>query len=150
MKIFVTVGTTAFPELLNAINKQNIDKIYEMVVQSTQGDLSTFNNAFSFIDDIESWYNWADVIITHAGAGSVYNLLEKQKKLIVVPNTYRQDKHQLELANFVKRNKLALVCYDLTSLMAMLEEVLLMKFNQYSKDDFTGVNLIVDCLFSKN
>ena len=44
----------------------------------------------------------ADLIISHAGAGSVMESLEANKKLIVVINEMLMDNHQLELA--VKMN----------------------------------------------
>ncbi|WP_448246092.1 PssE/Cps14G family polysaccharide biosynthesis glycosyltransferase [Thalassotalea agariperforans] len=149
MKVFVTLGTTLFPELLDALIAQNIDNKYELVIQSPAGNIENFKRAFHFIENINEWYEWADVVITHAGAGSVYRLLEQKQKLIVVPNIYRKDQHQLELANFVKSKNFALVCYQLCQLNEMLEKITPMTFDKYIKNEFKGVDLIVNTLFPK-
>lgn len=147
MKVFVTLGTTPFTELINAIAEQQIDQKHELTIQSTTGNLNQFKQAFEFSYEINKWYDWADVIITHAGAGSVYRLLEQKKKLIVVPNMYRKDKHQIELGRFLERGQLSLVCHDLTQIRKLLLRVCTYEFKPYVKTDFYGINDIIDIMF---
>eukprot|EP00975_Prorocentrum_lima_P019488 4104021-Prorocentrum_lima.AAC.1 len=40
----------------------------------------------------------AELIVSHAGAGSIVEALRLRKKLVVVVNTALMDNHQLELA----------------------------------------------------
>src|SRR5690606_1903962 len=77
--------------------------------------------SFSFCNDFDRYVQWADVIVTHAGAGSVYSMLEAGKDIIVVPNIQRVDKHQLEIAEYVDSNRFGLVCYDVFGIVEVLE-----------------------------
>ena len=45
----------------------------------------------------------ADLIISHAGAGSVLEALEAQKLLLVVVNDSLMDNHQMELASKMRQ-----------------------------------------------
>jgi beta-1,4-N-acetylglucosaminyltransferase len=147
MKVLVTLGTTPFDELLNAILALGIDDEHDLVVQSKHYDMSKFKNGFAFSDKIEDWYIWADVIITHAGAGSVYRNLEAGRKLIVVPNLSRKDKHQLELANYVNEQKYAQVCYEFTQLPDLISKAADYQYHVYNNDSFTGVKDIIKLFF---
>ncbi|WP_286271775.1 PssE/Cps14G family polysaccharide biosynthesis glycosyltransferase [Thalassotalea hakodatensis] len=139
MNIFVTLGTTPFPELLAEVNKLQNQTADNFVIQSVSGDLTRFNESFSYTNDIQYWYQWADIIITHAGAGSTYNLLELNKKLVLVPNTFRKDKHQLELAKYIESKNYAVVCYQLKKLQQCITKVKDYSIKKYQKVQFSGI-----------
>ncbi|OKY24643.1 PssE/Cps14G family polysaccharide biosynthesis glycosyltransferase [Thalassotalea sp. PP2-459] len=139
MNIFVTLGTTPFPELLAEVNKLQNQTADNFVIQSVSGDLTRFNESFSYTNDIQYWYQWADIIITHAGAGSTYNLLELNKKLVLVPNTFRKDKHQLELAKYIESKNYAVVCYQLIKLQQCITKVKDYSIKKYQKVQFSGI-----------
>jgi beta-1,4-N-acetylglucosaminyltransferase len=104
----VTVGTTPFPSLVSFFDKPVAD--FEVVIQC--GDptyRARHARCFAFARQIQEHYDRADVIVTHAGAGSVYSLLEMGKRLVVVPNLDRADKHQLDLAGYVRSQRYAVV-----------------------------------------
>ena len=52
----------------------------------------------------------ADLIISHAGAGSILDALECKKNLIVVANQSLMDNHQLELAEQLYKDKYLYYC----------------------------------------
>ena len=54
--------------------------------------------AYRYKSSIKEDINEADLVISHAGAGSVMETLEANKKLIVVINETLMNNHQLELA----------------------------------------------------
>lgn len=54
--------------------------------------------AYRYKSSIKEDINEADLVISHAGAGSVMETLEAHKKLIVVINETLMNNHQLELA----------------------------------------------------
>lgn len=70
----------------------------------------------------ESSFQDYDLIITHAGAGTVFFLLACNLPFIAVPNLERRDQHQLELFNWLKKNK-----YSQTALVEELQSDLIIK-----------------------
>lgn len=52
----------------------------------------------------------ADLVISHAGAGSILEALEKRKNLIVVINNRLMDNHQVELAKQLHKNEYLYYC----------------------------------------
>ena len=120
--LFVTVGSTKFESLINKLLTNEILSILkshqftDIKLQCGNGvhaekqlnfsqsspvafikegiKISAYDYKSSIKEDMES----ADLIISHAGAGSVMESLSLDKKLIVVINEQLMDNHQLELA----------------------------------------------------
>lgn len=112
--IFVTVGTTQFNALINALSTEQMYKTLlnmgcrKLTIQTGTGDvpsdiydiyregitLNTYETKSSIAKDIEE----ADLVISHAGAGSCMEILHEGKPLLVVVNDELADNHQLELA----------------------------------------------------
>lgn len=108
MNIFVTVGTTSFDPLVEAIDKGPFADT--ALMQIADGDYQPVNARwFSFEPGIQNYIDNADVVVCHAGAGTVFKLLEQGKIPLVVPNTVRRDKHQLEMARWLKQKNYAVV-----------------------------------------
>lgn len=110
MKILVTVGTTPF-ETLMIYADQNLHG-HEIRFQISSGHYIPQSGTWFRFEEIHDHYLWADLIITHAGAGSVYTLLEIGKKIIVVPNLERRDPHQQELARYIQKIGAAIVLWQ--------------------------------------
>ena len=90
MKIFVTVGTTKFDSLIKYIDKNIKNENFQIEMQIADGYYKPINyKYFSFTSDIENLYLDSDVVITHAGAGSIYHLLELRKRIICNSKSYR-------------------------------------------------------------
>jgi UDP-N-acetyl-D-mannosaminouronate:lipid I N-acetyl-D-mannosaminouronosyltransferase len=143
MNIFVTVGHTYYNALFQAVNEQLSSATYHVVNQISDGDyLPDKHEYFTFTDNIALYINQADVVITHAGAGSVFHLLEIGKPIVVVPNFERVDAHQKDLANFVERNNYASVCNDLTQLAQCVREASSKTYSAYHSTSFYGYQRI--------
>ncbi|XP_015589552.1 UDP-N-acetylglucosamine transferase subunit ALG13 homolog [Cephus cinctus] len=112
--IFVTVGTTKFDELINTVtdsqvlknlNKKGYNYLTLQIGNSALDPNCTPRYGFHHIDyfhlspSIKEYILSADLIISHAGAGTCLEVLEAQKPLIVVTNQLLMDNHQLELAS---------------------------------------------------
>ncbi len=109
--IFVTVGTTRFDKLVSAVTSkiglqwmesQGFSSLTiqygrgkkPQVTHSSSVQIQTYDFRPSLKADMEN----ADLIISHAGAGTVMEVLRMYKKMIVVINNDLMDNHQTELA----------------------------------------------------
>jgi len=93
----------------------------------------------------------ANFVVTHAGAGTVYSLLEaKSVRLAVVANLERSDKHQSELARYIAENQFACVLSvdDIRRmpLEEVAERVMCAELREYKKVRFFKVPEIVNYL----
>lgn len=139
MKVFVTVGNTPYNTLIQALDELVDPKKYDLTIQIANGDYIPKNHHFiHFTDNIEHYYQEAEVVVSHAGAGSTFQLLEMRKKLVVVPNFDRVDDHQLDLADFVAKNNYACVCYELSKIDECLKDVMAKRYDDYTHHKFSG------------
>ncbi|KAF9500986.1 glycosyltransferase family 1 protein [Pleurotus eryngii] len=119
MLVFVTVGSTKFDALIRAVLSADVLQCLQakgytsLVVQcgnSRTGEPVPNEGKTKMSRegvDIELWkfkpslveeYEKADLIISHAGSGTILDVLRRDKPLIVVPNPTLLDNHQQELA----------------------------------------------------
>ena len=148
MKIFVTVGTTQFDSLIEFLDN-NLDHEDDVLLQIADGKYKPKNFKFiEFTKDINMIYKEYDYIITHAGAGTIYKLLELRKSFIVVPNMDRVDQHQTDIANFLEENFYALNCTDYNDIIPSLKKLSLIDLNIYEKESFFKIEEICDFIKS--
>ena len=145
MKVFVTVGTTNFDSLIRSVDEQLNGLQYDVTMQISNGSYQPKNfSYFRFSSDIFDYFNDADIIITHAGAGSIYELLEFRKKIIIVPNLDRIDKHQSDIADYMHENGYALSLYDLNDISAAIKHVDSCSLNKFVRVGFFKAKEIAD------
>lgn len=116
--VFVTVGTTRFDKLVQAVTSttglewMTSNGYNSLTVQygtgekvepdsafvSSDGRRTLKIKAYGFQPSLDEDMRKADLIISHAGAGTVMEVLRLRKKLIVVINTDLMNNHQTELA----------------------------------------------------
>lgn len=122
--VFVTVGTTSFDELIEGVTRPEAVQAlkargYErLVLQVGRGNLLPAADscpdvqleAFRFKDSIAEDMRRADLVISHAGAGSCLEALGAGKPLLVVVNDKLMDNHQLELARQLHADSHLLYC----------------------------------------
>lgn len=116
MSCLVTVGSTNFDALLKALDAKFIEALlarhisrvsiqigrtghYEptdFVKQCEEAKIQA--DFFQFRPDFSDYVKGFDLIISHAGAGSVLDALHSKKKLLVIVNEQLMDNHQIELA----------------------------------------------------
>ena len=128
--IFVVTGTQApFDRLLSIIDKWagNQDK-FSVIAQIANSELKFKNmTCFNYLepDIFNGYFNNAEVIIGHAGMGTVIKALENEKRLVVFPrlvkyNEHRND-HQYHTANSFDKLGLINVAYSESELLNYLD-----------------------------
>jgi beta-1,4-N-acetylglucosaminyltransferase len=155
MKVLVSVGTTAFDLLVGLMDTILFKGNYDVRFQIGPGIVIPRNfEYFRFSSMFSELVDESDLIITHAGAGNVYSMLERRKKLVVVPNIQRKDQHQLELARFLENQNYAKTLYlneDVVAnipdhepeILSILTSAVHSEFNEYRIDKFDGINDIL-------
>ncbi|XP_024604931.1 UDP-N-acetylglucosamine transferase subunit ALG13 homolog [Neophocaena asiaeorientalis asiaeorientalis] len=110
--VFVTVGTTSFDDLIACVSAPDSLQIIQslgynrLVLQIGRGKVvpepfsteSFILDVYRYKDSLKEDLQKADLVISHAGAGSCLETLEERKPLIVVINEKLMNNHQLELA----------------------------------------------------
>lgn len=122
MLVFITVGSTRFDALVQAaISEQVLDALHKkgykrIVIQRGNSDfereaggngqdLVVFEKngmeveSWKFKSSILSEVQRADLVVGHAGAGTILDALRQGKPMIVVPNPTLLDDHQGELSS---------------------------------------------------
>lgn len=114
MNIFVTVGTKEyqFDRLINAMDKEGV------VMQIGTSIKPTNAKYFEFLkkQEIYDWMNWCDVIVCHAGTGTVMEAIDSGKKVVVFPRQVKFlehiDDHQIDFAKYAQEQFGLTVVYD--------------------------------------
>lgn len=139
MKLLVTVGTTAFNSLFETLDNCEIPEHVEIECQIANGSyVPKKYQHFRFTDNFEDKLISADAVISHAGAGNVFKLLELGKSSIIVANLERKDSHQIELARYVSENDFAIGIkhLDIITLNNSLRQLQTFKPAPYRKQAF--------------
>lgn len=128
-KIFVTVGTTQFEQLIDGLftddtlqvlkeigckqltiqlgNGKEIAQSSIQLAQQKYGvNCEYYRLKATILNDIQN----ADLVISHAGAGSCIEVLNAKKPLLVVINETLMDNHQTELAEQLHKDGYLLYC----------------------------------------
>ncbi|XP_034037477.1 UDP-N-acetylglucosamine transferase subunit ALG13 homolog [Thalassophryne amazonica] len=141
--VFVTVGTTRFDELIFTITSSETLQVlkargYEhLVLQVGRGSLPSQDDCphftletFRFKNSIAEDMKRADLVISHAGAGSCLEALGAGKPLLVVVNDKLMDNHQLELARQLHADShlLYCTCSTLTEMLRTMDFSVLQPF----------------------
>ena len=97
--IFVVTGTQApFDRLLSIIDKWAINQdAYSVIAQTANSEVNFKNmSCFDYLepDVFNEYFDNADVIIGHAGMGTIINALENKKKLVVFPRLVKYNEHR--------------------------------------------------------
>ncbi|OZS41298.1 PssE/Cps14G family polysaccharide biosynthesis glycosyltransferase, partial [Photobacterium sanguinicancri] len=126
-KVFVTLGTTVFSSLVNEIINISSEVKLNVIIQTPDADNFSSSDDVKFVkfvEDVERFYVDCDLVVTHAGAGSIYSLLDMNIPFIAVPNLERADHHQKDIASFLSENNYAKVCNLPTELGGIIENII--------------------------
>ena len=147
MKIFATVGSTyPLDRLTKELDLIGENKKYKIFVQIGESKYKPRNIEFTkFLtyQEMQAKIKWADLIISHAGAGSIIDLLISKKKFVLFPRLkqYKEaiDNHQLELCEAFNKKYKIKYTLDANELPKLLEDK---KLNVKIKKDSKLINEI--------
>ena len=151
--ILVTLGTQdkTFPRLIEAVEKQiklgNIKD--EVIVQAGstkyESDLMKIVD-FMPIDEFDDLYNKADLIITHAGEGSIIMGLEQGKKVIAAARLAKYGEHvndhQMQILDGFADEGYILPLYNFDKLNEVLEKAKTFKPREYKSNNKEFINTL--------
>ena len=136
MKILVTIGSMSekkFTRLFKIIDKLCEDNILngeDVIAQVGFDDYkSKYYKTFDMIsnEEFNKIIDDVDLIITHAGTGTVINCIKKGKKVIIFPRLAKYDEHyddhQLELAELFNKQKYVLVANNYKELKNSITKI---------------------------
>ncbi|KAI0256625.1 glycosyl transferase [Lactifluus subvellereus] len=120
MRVLVTVGSTKFETLVNAALSQPVldalaQKGYsDIVIQCGNSQVDELGptdaerrlhrhglniHVWRFRPSLNEEYDAADLVIGHAGSGTILDVLRRGKPLIIVPNPTLLNNHQEDMAH---------------------------------------------------
>lgn len=153
--IFVTVGTTQFNDLINTLATPEIFKTLKnlgcenLTLQIGNGEevnfllpelkgikIELYRLKLTIIEDIKS----ADLVISHAGAGSIIETLNANKPLVVVVNEELMNNHQTELAEQLFEDGYLFYCKpkNLNETLQKFDVTKLKKYEKGNVKEFVG------------
>jgi beta-1,4-N-acetylglucosaminyltransferase len=132
--IFAAVGTTHFDELVVAIDRIAPKLNEEVIIQAGNYKYVPKNcKYFNFDDDLLKYYNKASIVISHGGAGIIFEVLNLGKKLISVENPHVLDGHQRDLLGKLSREGYLIWCKDLNRIEEFIIRTRKIKIKKYIK-----------------
>ena len=145
--IFITVGTTRFDELVEAMDKIAPKLNEEVVIQIGNSQYLPGNcKYFPFDDDLFKYYRKADIVVAHGGAGITFEVLNLGKKLISIDNAYVLDGHQRDLLGKLSQDGYLVWCKDLNGIEKCINDVKMMEIKKYVKPECRIAEMIVEYL----
>ncbi|MFN7098188.1 MAG: PssE/Cps14G family polysaccharide biosynthesis glycosyltransferase [Gammaproteobacteria bacterium] len=150
-RILVITGTTGFDSLVRSIDEdRDLELQYDFVLQTGDGSYRPKHKKyFAFDKNLKDTLDQYNFFVTHAGAGSIFMLLEQKKRVLVVPNTERADKHQIELAQYVQAQRLCAVCFDVSQVTQAIREIerRTQYLQPYEKVEFNAVKDVLRYIY---
>ncbi|KAI0979648.1 hypothetical protein GJ496_001293 [Pomphorhynchus laevis] len=165
---FVTVGTTRFDKLINAISNLEFLTILinngfeKLTIQYGSGQAATIPNCISeklqviqidFKSSIGDILEDADLVISHAGSGTLLETLRSRKptKLVAVCNNDLMDNHQIELANKLASIGCLICCENVQNnlVQKVLTALKTGDFKRLEKPDKNVLKEYIESLFPK-
>ena len=151
--ILVTLGTQdkEFTRLLKEIDRLIDKKVItdKVIVQAGYTKYESKNmEIFDYVptDELDKYIDKADYIITHAGVGSVFGALNKNKKIIAVPrlSKYKEhiNDHQLQLLEEFGKENLLIPVIEMNELEDAIKKIDKFKPSKYSSNNKNMVKLV--------
>lgn len=115
--IFVTVGTTSFTALVEAMDTLSQSLGEPVVMQIGRSRCEPAHcEWFRFAPSLTPYYERASVVVAHGGYGALTEALRCGKLLVGVEDPDQPDRHQRDLLREFSRTNYLIWCKDLSAL----------------------------------
>jgi len=143
--IFVSVGTGKFDELIEAVDKIAHSLKEKIIAQIGEGGYKPKNmEYFRYKETLLPYDKKARLIITHGGAGRIYELLAMNKRIIGIANTNRTDDHQMDILKALSRQNFIIWCKESEDLKEIIKNSKKFKLKRYKKPECSIAKKIRD------
>ena len=153
--ILITLGTQdkSFTRILEKVEELIEKKVIkeEVIVQAGYTEYQSKNmKIFDYVskEELEKYIEKASFIITHAGVGTIFDCLKKNKKIIAVPrlSKYKEhnNDHQLQIVEEFSKEGFILPVYEMNELEDALKKIKTFKPSKYESNNQNMVKLISD------
>ncbi|DBA82943.1 TPA: hypothetical protein ACH3X1_006726 [Trebouxia sp. C0004] len=169
--VFVTVGTTKFDALIQAVDtievaealvkqgytalviqkgagRHQVQTLVPLGTQHHQHSNGLQVQVFEFAPSLADYMKQADLIISHAGSGSIFEALRLGKPLVAVPNAILMDNHQAELADHLAHLRYMIAARPDT-LVHTLQHLSIDGLRPYETGDAKGIITHINTLVAK-
>lgn len=151
--ILITLGTQdkEFTRILKEVDKLITKKVIkeEVVVQAGYTKYKSKNmKIFDYVSktELEKYIEKANFVITHAGVGTIFDCLKKNKKIIAIPrlSKYKEhnNDHQLQIVEEFGKEGFLIPVYEMDELEQAIQKVKTFKPNKYKSNNKNMVKLI--------
>ncbi|MGG3692573.1 PssE/Cps14G family polysaccharide biosynthesis glycosyltransferase [Heyndrickxia ginsengihumi] len=157
MKVLVTVGSmvekrfTRLFKIIDELCEENILDGSKVIAQVGFEDYKArYYKTFDMIEDdkFKKLINDSDLIISHAGTGTVIPCLKKGKKVIIFPRLVKYnehyDDHQLELAELFTKNNHVMCAKNKRELIKCIKELDSFIPEKFVSNNSKINNLVID------
>lgn len=159
--ILVTVGSQKFQfnrllkwiDLLIEENLIDGDVVFAQIGSSDYKPRYYKYKKFLQKDELDSWYEKCDTVITHAGAASIIKPIRLGKKIIVVPRnkSYNEhvDNHQYEIAEVFKKKEYCITVEEFLDFKEALVNLDSLNFYRYKSNNSIFIKKLLKILDSE-
>ncbi|MFH1249402.1 MAG: PssE/Cps14G family polysaccharide biosynthesis glycosyltransferase [archaeon] len=132
--IFVTVGTGKFDSIIKEIDRISPTLKEKIIAQIGNGKYVPKNfKYFRFNQSLDEYYKKSKLIISHGGAGTIYELLKMKKKVIAIANLDRTDSHQEEILNALSQENNLIWCKNVREIEGIIKKSNSIHLKKYKK-----------------
>lgn len=153
--ILITLGTQdkEFTRLLKKIDELIEKKVIkeDVIVQAGYTKYESKNmKIFDYVSKkkLEEYMDKCSFIITHAGVGTIFDSLKKNKKIIAIPrlSKYKEhnNDHQIQIVEEFSKEKFILPVYEMDELELAIKKIKTFKPNKYESNNENMLKLVSD------
>lgn len=137
--IFVTVGTTEFDDLVNAMDELAPQLKKPVIIQVGHGHARPRHAAkwFDFAPSLDEYMRTAELIVSHGGLGSLTEAIRARRRVVGISNHNRYDLHQDEILKHFESQKFLIWCRSLDQLGAAIASAFEIEFVPYAEAECT-------------